>query len=302
MGIYVETFIRGPLEEVWTRTQDPGQHQRWDLRFSGIQYLPRPDPSQPQKFRYSTRIGFGLAVEGEGETFGTRANDAGQRTSALKFWSNDSKSLIREGSGYWQYVPVRDGVRFLTAYDYHVRFGRLGRAIDGLFFRPLITWATAWSFDRLRLWIERRVEPAASARLALIHWVARIGLVVAWLYQGIVPKLLQKHADELAMLADGGLTGDVARLALWFLGCCEIAFGLSLLAARRATWHFAATIVLTTLATLAVALASPRFLTAAFNPVSLNLLMSALAVVGLLTGRDLPSARRCRFDRPKEAE
>ena len=55
MGIYVETFIRGPLEEVWSRTQDPALHQRWDLRFSGIEYLPRPDPSQPHRFRYSTR-------------------------------------------------------------------------------------------------------------------------------------------------------------------------------------------------------------------------------------------------------
>src|SRR5262249_6466015 len=159
--------------------------------------------------------------------------------SALKFWSNDSKSLIREGSGYWQYVPTRGGVRFLTAYDYRVRFGLLGRAIDALVFRPLITWATAWSFDRLRLWIERRVEPGHGARLALVHWVARIGLVVAWLYQGIVPKLLQENADELAMLADGGLTGDAARLTLWLLGAFEIVLGLSLVVVRRAKWHFA---------------------------------------------------------------
>jgi hypothetical protein len=300
MSIYIETFIRGSLEDVWRRTQDPAEHERWDLRFSHIEYLPRPDVSQPQRFRYSTRIGFGLAVEGEGETVGSRARTAGPRTSALRFWSNDSKSLICEGSGYWQYVPTRDGVRFLTAYDYRVRFGLPGRAIDALLFRPLITWATAWSFDRLRLWIERRIEPSESARQALVHAVARLGLVVAWLYQGIVPKLLHQNADELAMFADGGLTGNAARLALSILGGCEVAFGLSLLVARRATYHFAATIALTTLATLAVAIASPRFLTAAFNPVSLNLLMTALAVVGLLTGRHLPSARGCRFRSPKE--
>jgi hypothetical protein len=176
----------------------------------------------------------------------------------------------------------------------------VGRAIDAVLFRPLITWATAWSFDRLRLWIERRVEPAESARLALVHWVARVALVVAWLYQGIVPKLLYLHADELALLADGGLRGETARLALLILGCCEIVLGLSFLVVRRATWLFAATIVLTTAATLAVALASPRYLMAAFNPVSLNTLMSALAVVGLLTRWNLPSASRCRFHRPQE--
>jgi hypothetical protein len=300
MSIYVETLIRGPLEEVWSRTQDPAQHERWDLRFSHIDYLPRPDPSQAQRFRYSTRIGFGLAVKGEGEAVGARASLAGPRTSALKFWSNDSNALIREGAGYWQYVPTHDGVRFLTAYDYRVRFGRLGRAIDVLLFRPLITWATAWSFDRLRLWIERGADPAESARLALIHAVVRLGLAFAWLYQGIAPKLLEQHADELTMFADAGMTGGAAQLALFLLGLCEVAFGVSLLAARRATLHFVATVVLTTLATLAVAVASPRFLTAAFNPVSLNTLMTALAVVGLLTGRDLPSACRCRFDRSRE--
>jgi hypothetical protein len=57
-------------------------------------------------------------------------------------------SLIREGSGYWKYVPVPDGVRFLTWYDYEVRFGRLGRAVDAAAFRPLIGWATAVGVGR----------------------------------------------------------------------------------------------------------------------------------------------------------
>jgi hypothetical protein len=35
-------------------------------------------------------------------------------------------------------VPVVGGVRFLTWYDYEVRFGRLGRAVDAVAFRPLI--------------------------------------------------------------------------------------------------------------------------------------------------------------------
>jgi hypothetical protein len=40
-GIYVEIFIRAPIERVWTLTQQPDLHQRWDLRFSEIQYLPK---------------------------------------------------------------------------------------------------------------------------------------------------------------------------------------------------------------------------------------------------------------------
>ena len=91
-------------------------HGRWDLRFSQIDYLPRA-PGEAQKFLYSTRIGAGVQIRGEGESTGERDDSSGRRTSALKFWSKDPKSLIEFGSGYWQYVPEERGIRFLTSYD-----------------------------------------------------------------------------------------------------------------------------------------------------------------------------------------
>ncbi|MFN0090888.1 MAG: hypothetical protein ACKVWR_11560 [Acidimicrobiales bacterium] len=42
-------------------------------------------------------------------------------------------------------------MRFLTRYDYRPRWGRLGGLVDRWLFRPVFGWATAWSFDRLRL-------------------------------------------------------------------------------------------------------------------------------------------------------
>jgi hypothetical protein len=162
--IYVEILVRAPLEELWTKTQQPDLHQRWDLRFSRIEYLPRPDESAPQRFLYATRLGFGIEVTGEGEGVGEKDGAAGSRTSALRFWSNDRRALIRRGSGYWRYVPTPEGVRFITSYDYETRHGIVGRLFDRIVFRPLIGWATAWSFDRLRLWLETGVEPEASLR------------------------------------------------------------------------------------------------------------------------------------------
>ena len=132
MGIYVEARIRGTMDELWRLTQTPDLHARWDLRFTHIEYLPRPDDAQPQRFLYATRIGLGLAVEGRGETVGQRDGAGGERASALRFWSDDSRSLIREGAGYWRYVPAADGLRFFTYYDYRVRFGALGRLVDRL--------------------------------------------------------------------------------------------------------------------------------------------------------------------------
>lgn len=179
MGIYVETRIRGSIDDLWERTQSPDLHERWDLRFSSIEYLPRPDPNQPQLFRYTTRIGFGLSIQGTGETVGEHDSVDGRRTSALKFWSSDPKSLIVAGSGYWQYIPDGDGVRFLTWYDYQTRFGAIGRFIDRVVFRPLMGWATAWSFDRLRLWIEYGLDPATTLRSSLLRGATRFGVAFA---------------------------------------------------------------------------------------------------------------------------
>jgi hypothetical protein len=157
--IYVETFVRTSLGAVWDTTQDPDRHRRWDLRFSEIEYLPRTGDSEPQRFLYSTRIAPGLTIRGTGESVGSREGESGARTSALRFGSDDRRSLIRSGSGYWRYVPEPGGVRFLTRYDYEPRWGRAGRLIDRVLFRPLLGWATAWSFDRLRLWLEEGVAP-----------------------------------------------------------------------------------------------------------------------------------------------
>ena len=134
MNIYVETFIAGSIDELWDKTQQPELHQRWDLRFTEISYLPHKDQNLPQQFLYKTRIGVGVAISGEGETVGTRLNNH-QRTSALKFWSADPKSLIKAGSGYWKYEQTAKGVRFMTGYDYETRFGGVGHSFDRLIFR-----------------------------------------------------------------------------------------------------------------------------------------------------------------------
>ena len=171
-NIYVEILMPAQMEKLWEATQTPEQHERWDLRFSSIDYLPRPDPAMPQQFLYTTRIGFGLAILGKGETVGSKEDANGCRTSALKFWSGQPISLIERGSGYWKYEPTVNGIRFLTEYTYQTRFGPLGAFFDRLLFRPLMGWATAWSFDRLRLWLEEGIDPAVSLERSLVYSIA----------------------------------------------------------------------------------------------------------------------------------
>ncbi len=298
MNIYVETFIAGSIDEVWDKTQRPEAHQRWDLRFTEICYLPHIDQNLPQRFLYKTRIGFGLAISGEGETVGTRINDY-QRTSALKFWSADPKSLIKTGSGYWKYEQTVKGVRFLTGYDYETRFGVVGRSFDRLIFRPLIHWVTAWSFDRLRLWIEEGIDPTVSFSNSLTHAIARFTLVLIWLYQGLVPKLLFLHSDELAMMGATGLPPALMPLAVRGFGLIEILFAFFLLLTWNRRWTLLVNLPLMILATLGVTLTAPHYLIAAFNPVTLNVSVMVLALIGYLAGANLPSARRCIIQEKK---
>ncbi|HKV95818.1 MAG TPA: DoxX-like family protein [Candidatus Angelobacter sp.] len=295
-GIYVEILIGSCVDEVWRLTQTPELHQLWDLRFTGIQYLPKNSEDEPQKFRYSTRIGFGLDIHGDGESTGTRENVTGLRTSALKFWSADPKSLITEGSGYWQYIPSGSNVRFLTWYDYRTRFGSLGRIIDRMLFRPLLGWATAWSFDRLRLWSERGIPPQVSMRMAVIHACARLGVAFIWLWQGLFPKLFFPSVDERLMLAAAGLSVTLLPL----LGVAEIIFATITLVFWRWRQWFLWNALLMLAALIAVAFASPSYLVAAFNPVTLNVATILLSLVGYIASAELPTASRCQRQPPRE--
>jgi DoxX-like family/Polyketide cyclase / dehydrase and lipid transport len=290
--IYVEIAIARPPADVWERTQDPELHARWDARFSRIDY--RPGDGDAQRFVYERSLLPGLVVRGWGETRGERASADQAGASALAFGSDQKRSLIRHGSGYWRYVPTEDGTRFLTPYDYEPRWGPLGRLVDRLAFRPLIGWATAWSFDRLRLWLEDGVPPEHALRTALLHAAATWSLAAAWLYQGIVPKLLVRDSGELEILRRARvLPGHEERL-LAAVGAAEVALAAAILARGHRRWPWLVNLaVLPALAAGAVRSDRSLFVRP-FNPASLSFAMLGLGAVGVLARHGRPTARRCR--------
>ncbi|MGW0770985.1 hypothetical protein [Streptomyces sp. NPDC002676] len=171
MGLYAETHIRVDIEELWTRTQDPVPHRRWDLRVCEMEYLPRAE-GEPRRFRYVARVLPFFTVSGTGVAAGERECADGSRTSALRFACPHPLSPIAKGSGYWRYVPDDNGVRFYTGCNYRIRWGAFGAVADRLVLRPLLGWATAWSFDRLRLWLERGITPER----ALVNWLTELAV------------------------------------------------------------------------------------------------------------------------------
>lgn len=289
--IYVESRVRAPIDRLWEATQDPARHQRWDVRFGRIDSLPRVD-GEPQRFTYATTIGPGFTVAGTGESLGDRDRPDGTRWSGLTFRADDRRSIIDHGSGYWRYLPTDDGVRFLTRYDYRPRWGRVGEALDRRAFRPLFGWATAWSFDRLRLWLEDGTPPERSRDLAVAHAAAVVGLAGVFAYQGVVPKLWKVDRDEVAIWRGLGLGPSGARRAVRAAGAVEAVFAVVTVARSDRRWP--SVVALAAMPALAVgaAVSDRSILRRAFNPASLGVAVAALAGVALATRDGRPSGRR----------
>jgi hypothetical protein len=289
--IYVESRIRADMDALWDATQQPQQHQRWDVRFGEITYLPRHE-GEPHRFTYGTTVAPGVTVAGTGESLGDRDRPDGTRWSGLRFWAKDRRSIIEAGAGYWRYVPTDDGVRFLTRYDYRPRWGRVGDLLDRTAFRPLFGWATAWSFDRLRLWLEDGTPPERSRELAVAHAAAVSGLAGAWLYQGLIPKLVAVDEQEVGIWRSLGLGRSNARRAVRAAGVIEVAMAAATVARSHRRWPFIVSAVAMPALAVGAARRDRSLLTKAFNPGSLGLAMAALAGVALATTDGRPSGRR----------
>lgn len=205
--VYVEVGIRAAMDRVWKLSQDPALHPQWDLRFSRITPIEQ-DGHGLLHFRYEFRLPL-YVIQGTGTSLGHRFRPDGQATSVLKFDTADPVSPIGQGSGYWRYIPTENGLRFITGYNYQPGMGALGRALDSWVFRPALGWATAISFDRLRMWAESDLDPRGSRNRWLVDAAARsCGVLTAC--------VLLRHAIAVRTAGPAalGLTVGAASLML----------------------------------------------------------------------------------------
>ena len=290
--IFVETTIQAPLEQVWDYTQRPDLHERWDLRFTNITYLPKE--GDIQHFTYKTKIGLGMEISGEGQSRGTKHLPNGSSVSSLAFGTAQPLSLIKKGSGFWKYEPHEKGVTFWTQYDYDTRWGKLGAIIDRFIFRPLIGWATAWSFAALRQWLEKGTPPEVSFRRLVTNGLICLVLAFIWIYQGVVPKMLFPEAGELRLMQSTGFMTGWEREALWIIGWAEVCIGLLFLLPLRKYWLYLITSIALIGLGIVACVAEPSILQQPFNPLTLTAAMLVLSFIGAINERDMPTARHCK--------
>jgi len=133
-----------------------------------------------------------------------------------------------------------------------------------------------------------------SMRSTVINAVARFSVALIWIYHGVVPKLLFHDPGEQSMIREMGVSPHRLVSAMIVAGILEVIFGVWVLVRWHSPWPLRSTIGLMILALAAVAARSPGYLTHAFNPVSLNAAAVSLAIIGLMSGSNVPSADRCR--------
>ncbi|WP_242254883.1 DoxX-like family protein [Bacillus cereus group sp. BfR-BA-01379] len=294
--IYVSAEMNTTMEKLWEYTQKPDIHTEWDARFTEISYLEKTE-GEPQKFLYKTKIGFGLEIAGEGESIGEIRKETGERISSLKFWTDNQLSLIQIGCGYWKYTPCKEHIHFETQYDYNTRFGRIGNVIDIYMFRPLLGWATAWSFDALKLWLEKGLHPRLLIRRTMTYWLVCFLFAFVWMYQGIVPKLVFTHSEEVKMLSVMIGSTEHSIFVLKIIGLLEIIFGVLWLLPLPKRKVFVVHIFILIALTIAAGFTNIVSFTEPFNPITLNVLLMGLSIVGYINSTNLPSAKNCKRKR-----
>lgn len=122
-----------------------------------------------------------------------------------------------------------------------------------------------------------------SRDLAVAHSTATFGLAAVWFYHGLVPKVLLVDQGELDFWLRLGLGEGTATIAVIASGVLEIIFAVLIVVFRNRRWPFLLTLAGMVGLLLAATWTDPKLLGRAFNPVGVNLAMSALALVALAT-------------------
>ncbi|MDF1660379.1 MAG: DoxX-like family protein, partial [Planctomycetota bacterium] len=117
--------------------------------------------------------------------------------------------------------------------------------------------------------------------LRIVRWT----LGAVWLYHGLVPKIILRHPDEQQLIRDAGLGEEWVIPMVLLGGAIELGLALIVLVVHKKSWPLYMTIVFMIAALLGAIVNSPQYLGAAFNPVTLNLCVIALSIVGIELSR-----------------
>jgi uncharacterized membrane protein YphA (DoxX/SURF4 family) len=110
--------------------------------------------------------------------------------------------------------------------------------------------------------------------------ISRIVIAFAWIYQGLVPKIVCKSPGEVNLVAPVAPVYQIACNLITYMGYGEILFGLGILILAK-RWMFQLNIVVLVVLLGYVALVEPGMFTLPFNPLTLNAALVGLSLIAL---------------------
>lgn len=116
----------------------------------------------------------------------------------------------------------------------------------------------------------------------LILQICRHTIAFVWLYQGLVPKLLGPHQDEMAMNRSVGIDEATATFVAYTGGGLEMILGVLVFLYYKSAWPFLMTAMAMIGLLAFTAIYTPLFMVAAFNPTTINVSLVALSAIALV--------------------
>ncbi|WP_286923077.1 MULTISPECIES: DoxX-like family protein [Lysinibacillus] len=111
--------------------------------------------------------------------------------------------------------------------------------------------------------------------------------------EGESSKIKLNMSKTMAKPNEDALSWNNANKIVILIGIAEILFGLCWLLPRGKRLLFGAQIIVFPFLTIGALLADITIATAPFNPVTFNLALWVLSIIGFIISKDMPSARRC---------
>ncbi len=111
--------------------------------------------------------------------------------------------------------------------------------------------------------------------------------------EGESSKIKLNLSKTMAKPNEDALSWNNANQIVIWIGIAEILFGLCWLLPRGKRLLFGAQIIVFPFLTIGALLADITIATAPFNPVTFNLALWVLSIIGFIISKDMPSARRC---------
>jgi len=124
-----------------------------------------------------------------------------------------------------------------------------------------------------------------------------IFLSFVWIYQGLVPKILFTHPEEVQMLSNAIGSESYNHLIIKIIGFLEIVFGVTWLLPFQKQKLFFLHIFILLILTATAALANITSFMQPFNPITLNIILIGFSIIGYMNSDNLPQAKNCKRSR-----